>query len=243
MALTLLIGAAAAPAAAHAQGRANDVGGFYALIYTPAGALPPVVYVKTVRDSTSIGWAAIRYGRYKYRDDTLRFANYGVSGEVRVWRRVFIGGTYAYRTCNTGCSGLNMGSVDLSGGLLHKPGVQRDDADTEIGWQLSGGYGKAVKADISAWSIVGFLPMTVMLPQAYEGKLILSLVPGIGYGSTSDNAASLFPTAGTYASVRFMLGAGVGYVFPKGLSLHVAVHRIAVEESTTQLGLVAAWRY
>ena len=228
-----------------AQSSPDALGGFYGLIYTPAGALPSVILVKNARDSASRGWVSLRHGKYKYRDDILRFSNYGMSGQVRVWRSVHVGATYGYRTCNSSCSGLSMYSVDAAGTLLHRAAQVKGEADTEIGFQLTAGYGKASTStvDLTATSVTGFLPMTVTLPQSYDGILTLTLLPGVSFGSLNDNTGSLFLTPGTYASARFMVGAGLGYLFPMGLGLHVVVHRIAVEESTTQSGLLASWRF
>ena len=174
--LVLLCTAAVSPTAVVAQGRPNDLGGFRALLYTPAGALPTVILVKAVRDSARRGWAAVEYLQYKERSSTARYSNYGVSAQMKVWRSISLGGTYGYHTCNQGCTGLNMGSVDASGVLLHKSAKLRDEADTEIGWQVSAGYGKA-KEDVSATSFTLLLPMTLTLPQPYDGRLTLSLMP------------------------------------------------------------------
>lgn len=241
--LAAVCAAAALPAAAAAQGRANELGGFYALSYTPVGALPTVILMKDARDSTPRGSVAIRYGVSKLRDDTLRISNYGASAKMRVWRSVSLGATYGYRTCTAGCSGLSMGSIDVSGILLRFDAEHPEEADTEIAYQLSAAYGKAAKADLSAKSFAASLPMTVSLAQAYDGLLMLSFVPTVGYGSLSDNAATVFPTSGTYASSKLMIGAGIGYLFPMGLGFHATVHRVAIAESSAQSGLIATWRF
>ena len=236
--------AAGLPAAAAAQGRANELGGFYALSYTPAGALPIVVLVKNARDSMPRGSVAVRFGISKNRDDTLRINNYGASAKLRVWRGVSLGATYGYRTCESGCTGLSMASLDASGTLLHFDAQHPEEADTEIAYQLSIGYGKADKRDLSAKSFAASLPMTVSLSQMYDGLLTLSFIPSIARGSLADNDTTvLLPGTGTYTSTKFMIGAGIGYLFPVGLGVHATVHRIAIAESSAQSGLVATWRF
>jgi hypothetical protein len=235
-----IVGAVLVAGSLGAQGSPEERGGFYGLTYTPAGALPAVILVKDVRDSAGLGWAALRYGRYKFRDDPLVFVNYGVSGQLRVWRSVSLGGTYGYRSCN-GCGGISMFSVDASGVLYHRDSQQRGEGDIEVGFQATGGYGKASAVDLSAMSVAGFMPLTVTLPQTYDALLTLTVLPGLAYGSLTDNTGQVFTSPTTAGSTRFILGAGVGYLFPAGLGLHATVHRVAVNESTTQAGLVVSW--
>ncbi|HEX7938758.1 MAG TPA: hypothetical protein VF483_07170, partial [Gemmatimonadaceae bacterium] len=221
----------------------TDLGGFRAMLYTPVGALPTVILVKNSRDSSHVGWMAVQFGQYKERSTPFRFTNYGVTAQFKVWHGVALGGTYGYHTCTSGCSGENMGSLDASGVIAKRSGKLPDDADTEIGWLVTAGYGKFTDQNISASSLSLVLPMTVMLPQPYEGKLTLSLIPAIGYGRLVDHTGLVVGAAGTFGSVRGQIGAGVGYFFPMGLGLHLTVHRIAMAESATQSGLVASWRF
>jgi hypothetical protein len=230
--------------AAFAQGGSpTDLGGFRAMLFTPVGALPTVILVKNARDSTPRGWIALQLEQYKDRDNPQRFTNYGVTGQLKAWRGVAIGGSYGYHTCNSGCAGEKMGSVDASGVIAKRSGKLPDDADTEIGWQVTAGYGKFSDQDISVSSLTLLLPMTVMLPQPYEGKLTLSLMPGMGYGRLWDPTGLVVGTVGTYSSTRAIIGAGIGYLFPMGLGLHATVHRIAVQESATESGLIVSWRF
>jgi len=185
----------------------------------------------------------MRVGQYSNHERTLRFSNYGVSAQAKVWHSISLGGTYAYRTCNSGCSGLTMFSADAAGTIYRQAALQAEDTETEVAFQVTGGFGKASKADISAASITGFLPMTVSLPQAHYNRLTFSFVPGVAYGRTTDKTTQLFGTPGTHGAVRFILGAAAGYVFPIGLGVHVTVHRITIVESTTQTGFGASWRF
>lgn len=233
-----------APSSGSAQSRINDLAGFYALIYTPAGALPSVVRVTMPDDSGSRGAVDLRYGRYKYRDGTLTFNNFGAAGQLRIFRRLSVGATVAYRGCSGGCEGLTMASVDAAATLLHHEATEPGAGDIEIGVQVSAGYGEPDTTHFTAQSLAVMLPLTVTLPQANNGLLTLSLVPGAAYGRlTNEHPILLGGAVGTFSSTRFLMGAGLGYLFSAGLGVHLGVHRIAIEESSTQSGLGVSWRF
>ncbi len=232
-----------APTTGSTQARANDLGGFYGVIYTPAGALPPIVRVQSPADSGSRGVVDLRYGRYKFRDDTLTFNNFGAAGEVRVFRRLRLAGTLALRTCSTGCEALTMASVDAAATLLRYKGTEPEAGHTELDIQVSAGYGKPAKLRFRTRSLTVLLPFTVTLPQSAGGLLTLSMVPGAALGRLQDNAGEFFTTPGTYGSTRFLIGLAVGYLSPVGLGVHGGVHRIASEEGIPQSGLGVSWRF
>src|SRR5258706_387936 len=102
----ILAALVSAPAGAHSSHA--HLGGFYGLLYTPAGALPAIVRVKTQRDSASRGSVEARFGRYQFRSSTRNFDNIGLSGAWNVLSRVKLGATWAHRSCGSACNGLTM---------------------------------------------------------------------------------------------------------------------------------------
>lgn len=249
-----LLCVAAAPLPGQTSPRYAELGAFYALIYTPVGALPSIARVRTPRDSASRGVADIRYGRYKYRNSDRTFNNVGLSGQWRVFRGVRLGATWAYRSCGGGCNGLSMGSIDVGTTLLRRTATEPGSGDTELGIDVSAGIGKPAKDAFSTRSVAVMIPMTVTLPQPNDGLLSLSLLPGAGWGRLQDDAGVIFASIdsaggsvpgpiGSFSTTRPIVGASIAYFFPIGLGVHASVHRIAVEESTTQSGLVISWRF
>lgn len=237
-----------------AQSRFEDLGAFYALIYTPVGALPSIAKVRTPQDSGSHGFVDVRYGRYKFRNANRGFNNIGITGQWKVLRSVRLGGTWAHRSCGAGCSGLTMWSMDAGATLLHHKAREYGAGDTELGVELSAGFGSPSDEDFSTQSFSLVMPMTVTLPQANDAVLALSLLPGAGYGRLTDDAGIIFSTqdtsgaivpgpTGDFGTTRLLIGASIGYLFPVGLGVYASVHRIAIEESTTQSGVVVSWRF
>jgi len=241
-------------ATAGAQSRINDLSAFYALIYTPQGALPSPVTVQMPRDSASRFGADVRFGRYKYRDEQVAFNNAGLGAQMRVFHSVRVGGVVARRTCSVTCDALTMAGLEATSTLLHRRASEPGAGDSELGLVLNAGTGKPSKAAFSVKSIGMSVPLTVTLPQSNEGLLALSVVPGVAYGRLKDDGGVIFATrdslnavipgpTGTYGTTRFIIGASIAYLFPFGIGIHGTVHRIAIEESTTQAGAVVSWRF
>jgi len=239
---------------AAAQSRINELSAFYALIYTPQGALPSAVRAQTLRDSASRFSADVRYGRYKYRDEQVAFNNIGLGAHMRVFHSVRVGGIVARRTCSMTCDALSMAGLEATSTLLHRGATEPGAGDSEIGLVLNAGTGKPSKAAFSVTSIGVSVPLTVTLPQSNEGLLALSVRPGVAYGRLKDDGGVIFATldslgaimpgpTGTFGATRFIIGASIAYLFPSGIGIHGTVHRIAIEESTTQAGAVMSWRF
>jgi hypothetical protein len=225
----------AAPLAAQlSTASASDLAAFTAIILTPAGALPQLVRVRRTMDSTSRGEAAVRYGRYNFRNQSGAFSNIGGTAMLHFAGRVQLGGTVGYRSC-PGCEGLKMGSVDLGLSLFRREASGEIGGDTDIGMQVSAGMGKAAgTSDVSARSLTVSVPLAVSLPQAENSLLTLFLAPSLAYGSLKENGT-------TDGGSRFIVGAGLGYAFAFGLGVHASAHRIIIEDSPTQYGFALSW--
>jgi hypothetical protein len=207
--------------------------GFTAILLTPIGALPPIVPAQRWVDS-SRGLLAFRFGRYSITNGAT-FNNLGLSAAVMIARRFRAGATVGQRSCDV-CQGSRMGSIDVSAVLFHK-GAERDiGGDTDIGLQLSAGMAKAKTSDVQARSFAVSVPLAISLPQAENSLLTLFLDPTFANGSLT--------TAGVSdGASRFVIGAGLGYAFAFGLAAQIAAHRVAIEDSPTQLGIALNWRF
>ena len=236
-----------------AQSRIDELGGFYAVLFTPSGALPAAVRVQPPREGERRLSADFRYCRYQFRDDNVAYDNFGLGARVRVFRSISVGGVVAHRTCGT-CDGLSMVGAELSTTLLRRRATEPEGGDSELGLLLNAGAGTPSKLAFSTQSVGALLPVSVTLPQENGALLALSLLPGVGYGRLKDDGGVLFPGVdslgaltpgpkGTFGSVRFTIGASVAFFAAVGLGLHASVHRIAIAEAPTQVGVTASWRF
>jgi len=241
-----VLGLLATAQMAAAQSRIDELAGFYAVLFTPSGALPAAVRVQPPREGERRLSADLRFCRYRFRDDNVAYDNFGLGARVRVSRSISVGGVVAHRTCST-CDGLSMVGAELSTTLLRRRATEPEGGDSELGLLLSAGAGTPSKLAFSARSVGALLPISVTLPQENGALLALSLLPGVGYGRIKDDGGVLFPSApgpiGTFGSVRFTIGASVAYFAPMGLGFHASVHRIAIAEAPTQVGVTASWRF
>jgi hypothetical protein len=235
-----VLAAAAAPASSQSSTRARA--GFYGLIYTPAGALPPLLLARDVVDSTARGTVDVRYGRYRDRDDALTFNNIGLAASLRLLGRLRAGGVLGHRTC-AGCEGLTMGGVEVAAPLLHRPALEPGAGDSEIGLVVSAGLARSNASQFTAQSVTGMLPLSVTIPQGNGALLMLTALPGLAYGRITDDSGVVLGTRASLGSIRFLFGANLSYLFPFRLGAHASVHRVAIRESTTQAGLGLSVRY
>ena len=225
----------AATLGAQATSSPSAQAGFIAVIVTPVGALPEVVLARRTLDSSSRAALALRYGRYTFANGPGTFNNLGLSGMLKLGRRVVASATVGQRTCEV-CEGLKMAGLDLSASLYHKAASGDIGGDTDIGLRISGGYGKADQSDIKARSFAVGLPLAVSVLQAENSLLTLFISPSLANGTLTTNGVE-------DGAPRFMISAGLGYAFAFGLGVHASAHRIAIEESPTQFGFAMSWRF
>lgn len=230
--ITILL-AIASVARAQSNATPSQLSGFTAILLTPIGALPSIVPAQRWVDS-SRGLLALRYGRYNIANSPT-FNNVGLSGAVAVARRFRAGLTVGRRSCDV-CEGSNMGSVDLSASLLHKPAARDIGGDTDIGLQLSVGMAKARTSDVHARSFALSVPLAVTLLQPESSLLTLFLDPSLAYGELTTNGVS-------DGASRFVIAAGVGYAFAFGVGAQIAAHKVVIEDGPTQLGFSLHWRF
>ena len=208
---------------------------FNAIVLTPAGALPQIVRAQRMIDSGARGGVALRFGRYKFATSPDVFSIVGGTGFVNLMRRFQLGATIGHRSCGT-CEGLTMGSVDLSTTLFHKAASEDIGGDTDVGFLVSAGMGKADSSNVSARSLTLSVPLAVSLEQVENSMLTLFLAPAAAYGSFDNNGVTL-------GSWRPMIGAGLGYTFGFGLGVHAAAHKVVIDDSPTHFGLAMSWQF
>jgi len=207
---------------------------FAAFILTPAGALPAVMRVRRAADSASRADMSFRYGRYNITNSPDARNNVGLNGMLNISRRLQAGATVGYRQC--ACESSRMGSLDFGASLWRKEATDDIGGDTDIGFLASAGIGKADTSDVTAWSATFAIPVAISLAQAENSLLTLFFSPTLGYGIRRLNGV-------TEGAPLFMVAAGLGYTFQFGLGVHATVHRIVIQDSPTQLGFAASWRF
>lgn len=219
----------------------NQLAGYRAILFTPAGALPQVVMVHRMLQSRSRAGISLRYGRYSLRGFDTPFNNLGLSAWFGLGPRLQVGATVGQRTCGL-CEGLRMGSIDVGTTLFHRPAAANTGGDTEVGLQLSAGKGKAKSSPVSATSLYLSAPLAVTLPQDQGSLLSLFLSPSVAYGSLSEPDA-VTGAQTSRGAARLLIGAGISYVLDVGLALHVEAHRVLIKDSPTQLGVALGYTF
>jgi hypothetical protein len=211
------------------------------IVLTPIGALPLIFRVARDADSSSRLEGQFRFGRWKFKQSPASFNNVGGTVLVRLTRRLRLGGTVGYRNC-TRCDGLLLASVDGEA-VLWRQNVVRGNGYATVALQGSAGIGTPDTTKLTARSVSAALPVGVSLPQSDGSMVTLFVAPGLAYGHLKDDAGTTLGYVGSDGAARGMIAAGIGYTIPLGIGVHTTVHRIAIKDSPTHIGVGVSYRF
>ncbi len=212
--------------AAHAQD-AGDVAAYIALLFTPAGALPPQVTPAMSGLTQTRTRARVQYGRVGDLDaNNLGFGLDFGRGRGSAGLTLGVG----FRDCD-GCDEVIMAGAHLEGVLGSKP-ISTSTPDVRLNVGLRGDVGFARADDATALTAVVGAPVSVSAP-AGELRFVPFLLPGFGFGRLSNGDSD--------SGIRFLLGGGVGLVGAGGLMLDIAFQKVFIDHGDTQVGIGVAW--
>lgn len=213
---------------------ARDEAAWLAMMFTPYGALPPVVTpamagIPLVEGRPGSAFE-IRYGRWRFDVGDEYLHTVGVGGRAGA-----LGFVLGYETCD-GCEGAVMGGIDFEVMLRASPigapsGTSAPNPQFSLGLRTAFGLGVGTGSDsFNAISGTLDLPIAVSIPIGTGGHLVPFLSPGGG-------VARLSAEGDAEIGVRASLGAGVGLVMAGGFGAHLGWRRIFLEDAPSSLGL------
>jgi hypothetical protein len=229
--LAALVAALLAVPAAGVSAQNNDIAAFFALTFTPTGALPPMLTPSMVGDVRGGSDVLLRYGRYTFRGSDEAIHNLGVTLDLPTQGATRFGLTAGFQACD-GCDGLLM-----IGGDFHAPLVRAaGPTPLAIGLEPSVGLGRGLGDDAgTAVSAALGLPVSLTASLAGGGRLIPFLTPGAGFGLITDDGDS-------ESGIRFTLGGGVGFYTDAGVGINLGYKKIFIDDGPTQWGVGVAFR-
>lgn len=209
----------------------NDAAAYLALIFTPVGALPPVLTAPMLdRPMTSFD-LAVRYGHISFTGASANAFD-GRLG-IPVNRSVVIGVNAGYQgfSCdapNT-CDGHFIGGANVQGKLTTVPlGSYADAARITIG--LDGEIGMGHRSGTTLAAITGGLPIALVSGPPTL-RVAPFLTPGFGWGRVSGSGNS---ESGT----RFLLGGGVMFQsLTTGFGATVGFQKAFIQNGNTMFGV------
>ena len=230
VAMLAAIPAALALTAATAAGQDGpDVAAYLALIWSPAGALPPIVQGADVGAPLS---GSLRYGRLAYRDGGDTFDNFGATIELPVSAGARTSVTIARAAADcAGCDPALGAAVDVELVLDNRPhrlGEVSVAVEPGLGFALGSG-----DLDYSLFTATVGLP--VALRTATAVSVMPYLVPGVGYGMVSG-------TDDSRGGLRAMLGGGVRVQSARsGFGALVGFQKVFISRGATLFGIGVTW--
>lgn len=224
-----LVAALALPAATAAAQDGPDVAAYLALIWSPAGALPPIVQGADVGAPLS---GSLRYGRLSYGDGGDTFNNFGATIELPVSAGARTSVTIARAAADcAGCDPALGAAVDVELAMRswpHRAGEVSVGVEPGLGFALGSG-----DLDYSLFTATVGLP--VALRTASAVSVMPYLVPGFGYGMVSG-------TDDSRGGLRAMLGGGVRVQWARGgLGALAGFQKVFIAGGATLLGVGVTW--
>ena len=234
----ILVGVAAASllSITASTARAQDDGDFaawYAMMFTPYGALPSLVTPGMAGmpiEPNVAGTFDVKYGRWQFDETGERFNNYGVGG-----RSGRTGYTVGYATCERCPNGVIMGQVDFERALVtSSPGTDGSGSSLFIGIRPSFGFGKPTRGHRTLIAANLDAPASVSMRVGQRSRVVPFIAPGVGAGLDRGRESDM--------GVRTALAAGVG-VFPsERFAIHAVWRKIFIEDGPGSLGLGLSFR-
>lgn len=210
----------------------DDVAAYAAMVFTPIGALPPLVTPAMAGISHAPTRINARYGRISFSDD-VGFNNLGVGldfGRRRGSLGLLVG--YAFDDCEGECDGAVMIGGHAEGTLGSTP-LGDDPSSATLRMGVRGDVGFARMDDVTALSAVLGVPLAVSMPSGGL-RFVPFVTPAFGLGRLSGNDES-------ETGVRFLLGAGVGVVSSTGLMVDLGVQKVFIDDGDAMVGIAVAW--
>lgn len=228
-----------------ANATAQDPAGvvaWFAMAFTPYGALPPLVSQRmaggTPADEPVPSRLEARYGQWAFDGDDRGFSTIGIGGRVGDFG--FGGG---YEQCG-GCDGRITGDGVVMAGIDYEFalrawtfGSEARQSQLSIGLRPAGGIG--FFTDVTKLIVLSGtvdIPVAATIPMGSSARVVPFLSPGVGIGRVADRGESR-------KGARPTLAAGLALMAANGLGLHVGWRRLFPNDvpATVGVGLTFEW--
>lgn len=216
----VLLLAVAPPLAAQDEG---DIAAYFALSFTPVGALPPnPIGADLAKASRRFD---VLYGRLDFGFAELNnfgFAYSEQSGTGRVGLRA------GAVTADEGGNEILMGGLEFERVLGRRQ--QADGSTMSIGLLPTVGVAHALDSESDAFFLSASLGLPLVYAAGEQWRVAFFVVPGAGYGRITGDGDGV-------QGVRPMLGAGMRASAPGGTGLVLGVQNVFIEEGDATIGL------
>ena len=212
----------------------GDAAAWFAMMFTPYGALPPMATPGMAgiprEEARARGAFEMKYGRWRFDDGDDYLHTVGLGGRAGA-----LGFVIGYTSCD-GCDGVVMGGIDFESVLAtsapgRSTGIATRPAEFTVSLRSGFGLGVATgDSESNAVTATLDLPIALSLPVGTGGHLVPFISPGVGAGRLSGGGEADI-------GIRAALGVGVGLMLPGGFGAHLGWRKIFLEDAPTTLGL------
>jgi hypothetical protein len=215
----------------------GDVAAWYAMMFTPFGALPPLATsamlgVPATSARTPITVEA-KYGHWAFDEVEEPWNIYGLGARAGA-----VGLVLGYARCEGCDDGVIMGGVDFETTIVKAPiGASPQITTLSIGLRPALGFAKPTgDAEGSALSAAIDVPFAYSVQLGQGMRIAPFVAPGFGYGRF-DEGESLLGDDGAESGTRASIAAGVGLLLRDRFGIHLAWRKIIIEDGPSTFGV------
>lgn len=218
----------AAPPAASAQS-INEAVGYFALLSTPPGALPPVLSRPMLNRPTAATDFVVRYGHVSLDGGSLNTYDARFAFPVGTSTVMGLDAGYQDLSCDFDCNGHFIAGANVESKIARTTlGTGVDGAQLTIGLNGELGFGKPT--DATVFSLTGGLPIA-LVAGGPTLRIAPFLTPAFGWGAVSGGGESENGT-------RFLLGGGVTVQSTtSGVGANVGFQKVFLRNGKMMLGV------
>ena len=232
--IAIAVGLLAVVATNAAAQSLKDAAAFYAMMFSPYGALPALVTPGMVGAPAGAGKPArsfdARYGRWSFDEEDDEFYTIGLGGRFGRF-----GVVVGYEKIQGGDDGVIMGGLDFETTIVNTPvGTGTSGSTFLIGLRPSIGYGTLTGDEkLTAFAANIDVPFSFSVPMGTGGRLVPFVSPGFGVGKFESEVEEELSTTGTRAAIA----AGAAFFGANGLGVHLAWRKVIIDEGPSAIGI------
>jgi hypothetical protein len=205
----------------------SDFAAWFAIMQTPAGALPyaQVEPLPQREGGPRRSAIALRTGSWTFEGQDDRNWTFGATLAMPTGTKAAASVTLAWFRPGGGGDGTTMLGVDVQKAVWQGKSA---DSPTKFGAAIKGafGYGDAQGGESTALSVVGQIPVTVRFELTNKSGISLHATPGLGWGRVSDDVDS-------EAGMRPLIGLGGAWLSAAGAGFHFSLQKVTLDQPNT----------
>ena len=206
----------------------NSAAAYFALIVSPAGAVPPILSSAMLNRAMTQPDFSLRYGHTSFDGASSNVLDARVGFAAGTKATIGVNAGYQSYTCD-GCEGHFIAGANAEGRLLsYTLGTGPEAGQLTVG--LNGEAGFGTRSGTTVTGVTAGLPFALVTGSPTL-KIAPFLTPALGWGG-------IFGSGESQTGTRFLRGAGVAIVSPtSGIDVNAGFQKVFIDGRDTIVGV------